>query len=46
LASTELVLSQEDLAAIERAIPVGAAAGDRYHPVGMTGLDSERRGAK
>jgi hypothetical protein len=45
---TEAVKAQEfaptadDLAAIERAVPLRAAAGDRYHAHGMAGLDSER----
>lgn len=43
LAATDLVLTEEDLASIERAVPLRAAAGDRYHPQGMVGLDSERR---
>jgi pyridoxine 4-dehydrogenase len=43
LAAADLVLSREDLTSIEQAIPVHAAAGDRYHPQGMAGLDSERR---
>lgn len=43
LAATDLVLTREDLTSIEQAIPVRAAAGDRYHAQGMAGLDSERR---
>jgi aryl-alcohol dehydrogenase-like predicted oxidoreductase len=43
LAGAELVLTEQDLASIERAVPLEAAAGDRYHPQGMAGLDSERR---
>lgn len=35
-------LSPEDLAAIERAVPKGAAAGERYAPMQMAHLDSER----
>ena len=46
LTATDLVLSSEDLASIEQAIPDHAAAGDRYHPHGMAGLDSERRSEK
>jgi aryl-alcohol dehydrogenase-like predicted oxidoreductase len=34
-----------DPAGIERAVPPGAAAGDRYHAQGMAGLDSEHRRA-
>jgi aryl-alcohol dehydrogenase-like predicted oxidoreductase len=43
LAAAELALTEQDLASIERAVPRDAAAGDRYHPAGMAGLDSERR---
>jgi aryl-alcohol dehydrogenase-like predicted oxidoreductase len=46
LAAIDLVLSADDLTSIEQAIPARAAAGDRYHPHGMAGLDSERRGEK
>jgi aryl-alcohol dehydrogenase-like predicted oxidoreductase len=35
-------LSKEDLAAIERAVPKGAAAGERYAAAQMAQLDSER----
>ena len=35
-------LSAQDLAAIERAVPKGAAAGERYAPAQMAHLDSER----
>jgi len=42
LRAVELMLSAEDLAAIEAVIPVGAAAGERYNPSGMASLDSER----
>jgi len=38
----ELELSEEDLAAIERAVPPGAAAGGRYDERQMATLDSER----
>jgi aryl-alcohol dehydrogenase-like predicted oxidoreductase len=38
----ELELSEEDLAAIERAVPPGAAAGERYDERQMAMLDSER----
>ncbi|GGK90670.1 aldo/keto reductase [Sphaerisporangium melleum] len=41
LAAAELTLTPEDLAAIENAIPAGAAAGDRYAPAQMSMLDSE-----
>lgn len=42
LGALQLQLSAEDLAAIERAVPFGAAAGDRYNAMGMAHLDSER----
>jgi len=45
LGALELELTSEDLAAIERAVPRGAAAGDRYHAPQMASLDSERRQA-
>jgi aryl-alcohol dehydrogenase-like predicted oxidoreductase len=38
-------LTAEDLEAIERAVPRGAAAGERYHAPQMGTLDSERDGA-
>jgi aryl-alcohol dehydrogenase-like predicted oxidoreductase len=42
LAGAGLVLSSEDLAAIERAIPAGAASGERYAKEQLAQLDSER----
>jgi aryl-alcohol dehydrogenase-like predicted oxidoreductase len=42
LAAADLLLSADDLAAIEAAIPHGAAAGSRYAEVMMANLDSER----
>ncbi|MFG1946375.1 aldo/keto reductase [Nonomuraea sp. NPDC048826] len=42
LAATEVRLTEEDLAAVERAVPAGAAAGDRYAAPAMAHLDSER----
>jgi aryl-alcohol dehydrogenase-like predicted oxidoreductase len=42
LSALEIVLTPEELAAIERAVPKGAAAGDRYAPAQMAQLDSER----
>jgi aryl-alcohol dehydrogenase-like predicted oxidoreductase len=42
--ATELQLTAEDLDAIERAVPAGAAAGERYHAAQMASLDSERGG--
>jgi len=44
LGAFELRLTPEDLGAIERAVPPGAAAGDRYHEPQMASLDSERGG--
>ena len=43
LRSLEVKLNADDLAAIERAIPAGAAAGDRYAAAQLAHLDSERR---
>ena len=42
LGSLDVKLTPEDLARIERAVPAGAAAGDRYPAAGMVHLDSER----
>lgn len=42
LEALDLTLTAEDLAAIERAVPRGAAAGDRYPAHAMAMLDSER----
>ena len=42
LGALDIDLGTDDLAAIERAIPAGAAAGERYNPGGMATLDSER----
>ncbi|MGK9236658.1 aldo/keto reductase [Inquilinus limosus] len=44
LGALDVVLTPEDLARIEHAVPKGAAAGDRYPAHGMASLDSERRG--
>jgi aryl-alcohol dehydrogenase-like predicted oxidoreductase len=41
-AALEVELSDEDLAAIERAVPADAAAGERYPEQQMALLDSER----
>jgi diketogulonate reductase-like aldo/keto reductase len=38
----QLELIEDDMAAIERAAPPGAAAGDRYDERQMAMLDSER----
>jgi aryl-alcohol dehydrogenase-like predicted oxidoreductase len=45
LGALELDLSEDDLAAIERAVPPDAVAGERYDAGQMAILDSERRGA-
>ncbi|HEY5057577.1 MAG TPA: aldo/keto reductase [Gaiellaceae bacterium] len=42
LGALVLELTPDDLAAIEDAVPPGAAAGTRYPGQGMAGLDSER----
>ena len=42
LKAVEVVLSATDLAAIDQAIPKGAAAGTRYALLQMSHLDSER----
>jgi aryl-alcohol dehydrogenase-like predicted oxidoreductase len=42
LRALELELAADDLAAIERAVPSGAASGDRYDAGQMAMLDSER----
>ncbi len=42
LGARDLKLRPVDLAAIERAVPKGAAAGGRYAPAQMASLDSER----
>jgi aryl-alcohol dehydrogenase-like predicted oxidoreductase len=42
LGALDLTLTAEDLAALERAVPKDAAAGERYAPAMMAHLDSER----
>ncbi|MHA6204515.1 aldo/keto reductase [Dyella soli] len=42
LVAIDVDLDADDLAAIERAVPPGAAAGERYNSQGMASLDSER----
>jgi aryl-alcohol dehydrogenase-like predicted oxidoreductase len=42
IGSLEVTLTPDDLAAIERVVPKGAAAGDRYNAHAMAALDSER----
>ena len=44
LGALDVVLTADDLARIERAVPKNAAAGDRYPAHGMASLDSEKRG--
>ncbi|MGB6457284.1 MAG: aldo/keto reductase [Streptosporangiaceae bacterium] len=43
LGALELMLSPAELAAIEAAVPASAVAGDRYEPVQMAALDSEKQ---
>jgi aryl-alcohol dehydrogenase-like predicted oxidoreductase len=43
LGALDITLTADDLAAIERAVPAGAAAGERYNAQGMASLDSERK---
>jgi aryl-alcohol dehydrogenase-like predicted oxidoreductase len=45
LAALELELGESELAAIERAAPADAVAGERYPQAVLAGLDSERIGA-
>jgi aryl-alcohol dehydrogenase-like predicted oxidoreductase len=42
LGALDVTLSADELAAIERAVPKGAAAGERYAAAQMAHLDSER----
>jgi aryl-alcohol dehydrogenase-like predicted oxidoreductase len=42
LKALDLTLSDDDLAAIEAAVPAGEVAGDRYEAAQMRALDSER----
>jgi aryl-alcohol dehydrogenase-like predicted oxidoreductase len=42
LGALAVTLSPQDLAAIERAVPKGAAVGDRYPAMAMADLDSEK----
>ncbi len=44
LAGLDTELTQEELAAIEQAAPIGSAAGERYGPLAMKHLDSELPG--
>jgi aryl-alcohol dehydrogenase-like predicted oxidoreductase len=43
LGALELRLSQDQVAALEAAIPPDQVAGDRYEPAQMTALDSEKQ---
>jgi aryl-alcohol dehydrogenase-like predicted oxidoreductase len=43
LGALDVTLSNDELAAIEAAVPKGAASGDRYEAVQMAHLDSEKR---
>jgi aryl-alcohol dehydrogenase-like predicted oxidoreductase len=43
LGALDLALGQDDLAAIERAVPKDAVAGERYPAAAMADLDSEKR---
>ena len=43
LGAADVVLSADDLAAIERAVPKGSASGERYPAFAMATLDSEKR---
>ncbi|MFG3245448.1 aldo/keto reductase [Streptomyces sp. NPDC048187] len=42
LGALDVTLDAADLAAIEKAVPAGAAAGERYAPAALAHLDSER----
>jgi aryl-alcohol dehydrogenase-like predicted oxidoreductase len=42
LAALDIILSADELAAIEAAVPTEAVAGQRYEPAQMAALDSER----
>jgi aryl-alcohol dehydrogenase-like predicted oxidoreductase len=42
LGALEFKLDKKDLESIERAVPKGAASGERYAPAGMATLDSEK----
>ncbi|SAK80332.1 aldo/keto reductase [Caballeronia catudaia] len=43
LGALDVTLTNDELAAIEAAVPKGAASGDRYEAVQMAHLDSEKR---
>jgi aryl-alcohol dehydrogenase-like predicted oxidoreductase len=44
LGALDAVMTPEAVAALERAVPKDAAAGDRYPAAQMATLDSEKRG--
>jgi aryl-alcohol dehydrogenase-like predicted oxidoreductase len=46
LGAREIVLTADDLAEIERVVPIHAVSGGRYNAQGMSGLDSERLGGR
>jgi aryl-alcohol dehydrogenase-like predicted oxidoreductase len=46
LGAVEITFSADELKRIEQAVPLGAAAGDRYDKYGMAMLDSEKSGAR
>jgi aryl-alcohol dehydrogenase-like predicted oxidoreductase len=41
LGALDVTLSESDVARIERAVPLGAAAGERYQPAVLAHMDSE-----
>ncbi|MBE2195574.1 MAG: aldo/keto reductase [Anaerolinea sp.] len=43
LGALQVELTADDLAHLEQAVPLGAAAGERYNMHGMAALDSERK---
>ena len=43
LGALDVKLSRDDLAALDRALPPGAAAGDRYPDSALAFMDSEKR---
>jgi aryl-alcohol dehydrogenase-like predicted oxidoreductase len=45
LGGLDVTLTSDDLSRIDRAVPAGAAAGERYAPMQMAHLDSERHAA-
>jgi diketogulonate reductase-like aldo/keto reductase len=43
LGAFDVTLTPDDLSRIERSVPKGAAAGERYAAMAMAHLDSEKR---